>query len=288
MTNIEVKTRSILDSLSNSEKKVAHYFLNNIDSIFSTPIATLAKEADVSQVTWIRFCKAIGFDGLKDLKKTLFTQLNANNNQNTQDSMPDFSDITAYHTVEDMKNAIEATSIQAIRDTMSLLDSQTIQCVVDQLEKARQIKLFGVGASALVANDFYNKLLRIHMNVIFSYDTHTQLTYGATTSSDDLCIIFSYSGATREMLEVLELAKKSGCPTVAITRYSKSPLAGMADYNLFLSAPEIDHRSGAMSSRMAQLALVDLLFTSLASKNYKDYEKYLELSSTVREQHRTN
>ncbi len=69
MTNIEVKTRSMMDSLNNSEKKVATYFLNNIESIFSSPIADLAKESGVSQVTWIRFCKAIGFDGLKDLKK---------------------------------------------------------------------------------------------------------------------------------------------------------------------------------------------------------------------------
>lgn len=79
------------------------------------------------------------------------------------------------------------------------------------------------------------------------------------------------------MLEVLSLAKKSKCPTVAITKYSKkSPLVAGADYSLFLSAPEIDHRSGAMSSRIAQLTVVDLLFTSLANKNYASVEKYLE------------
>lgn len=88
------------------------------------------------------------------------------------------------------------------------------------------------------------------------------------------------------MLEVLSLAKKSKCPTVAITKYSKSPLVTGADYSLYLSAPEIDHRSGAMSSRIAQLTVVDLLFTSLANKNYASVEKYLEESYEVCRKHK--
>lgn len=284
MTNIEVKTRSIMDSLNNSEKKVATYFLRNIESIFSTPIAQLAKESGVSQVTWIRFCKAIGFDGLKDLKKSLFQELNSSNVTDTQTL--DFSDIRQYSTIAQMCNAIKATTIQAVDDTMTLMDFNVLNNVVELISNANCVKLFGVGASALVANDFYNKLLRINKHASFSNDTHTQLTYGANTTSNDIVIIFSYSGTTKEMLEVLSLAKNSKCPTVAITKYSKSPLVADADYSLYLSAPEIDHRSGAMSSRIAQLTVVDLLFTSLANKNYSSVEKYLEESYDICHKHR--
>lgn len=284
MTNIEVKTQSIMDSLNNSEKKVATYFLRNIESIFSTPIAQLAKESGVSQVTWIRFCKAIGFDGLKDLKKNLFQELNSSNVANTQTL--DFSDIRQYSTIAQMCNAIKATTIQAVNDTMTLMDFNVLNTVIELISNANCVKLFGVGASALVANDFYNKLLRINKHASFSNDTHTQLTYGANTTSNDIVIIFSYSGTTKEMLEVLSLAKNSKCPTVAITKYSKSPLVAEADYSLYLSAPEIDHRSGAMSSRIAQLTVVDLLFTSLANKNYSSVEKYLEESYDICHKHR--
>ena len=284
MTNIEVKTRSIMDSLNNSEKKVATYFLNNIESIFSSPIAHLAKESGVSQVTWIRFCKAIGFDGLKDLKKSLFQELNNSNSENTKTL--DFSDIRQHSTIVQMCNAIKASTIQAVDDTMTLMDFEVLSKVVELISNANCVKLFGVSASALVANDFYNKLLRINKNACFSSDTHTQLTYGANTTPNDVVIIFSYSGTTKEMLEVLSLAKKSKCPTVAITKYSKSPLVTGADYCLYLSAPEIDHRSGAMSSRIAQLTVVDLLFTILANKNYSSVEKYLEESYNVCHKHK--
>jgi DNA-binding MurR/RpiR family transcriptional regulator len=285
MTNIEVKTRSMMDSLNNSEKKVAIYFLNNIESIFSSPIAHLAKESGVSQVTWTRFCKAIGFDGLKDLKKSLFQELNNSTSLNAETY--DFSDIRQYSSITQMCNAIRDTTIQAVNDTISLMDFTVLENVVQLISNANCVKLFGVGASALVANDFYYKLLRINKNAAFSNDTQTQLTYGSNTNPNDVVIIFSYSGTTKEMLEVLSLAKKTKCPTVAITKYSKSPLVAGADYSLYLSAPEIDHRSGAMSSRIAQLTVVDLLFTSLANKNYSSVEKYLEKSYEICHKHKS-
>ena len=91
MTAIELRVRSIYDSLSTAEKKVADYFLNNVENIFNLPIATLAEEASVSKVTWVRFCKAIGFDGLKDLKKALFAQMHKIADQNV--SAEPFSDV---------------------------------------------------------------------------------------------------------------------------------------------------------------------------------------------------
>lgn len=284
MTNIEIKTRSIMDSLNNSEKKVATYFLNNIENIFSIPIARLADESGVSQVTWIRFCKAIGYDGLKDLKKSLFIELNNSATDITETL--EFSDIRKDSTLEQMCNTIKNAAIQAVDDTIKLIDPEAFTKAVDIIAKANNVRIFGVGASAQVADDLYKKLMRINKNATFGYDMHTQLTYGANAGPKDVAIIFSYSGTTKEMLEILSLTQKANCPTIAITKYTKSPLVANADYSIYLSAPEIDHRSGAMSSRIAQLTIVDLIFTSLANKNYSKVEKYLEKSSEVCRSHR--
>jgi len=284
MTNIEIKTRSMMDSLNNSEKKVAIYFLNNIENIFSIPIARLAQESGVSQVTWIRFCKAIGFDGLKDLKKSLFMELNASTTESIENQ--GFSDIRKDSTLEQMCNTIRNAAIQAVEDTMKLIDPESFEKVVALLSKAKCIRLFGVGASAQVADDLYKKLMRINKNSIFCYDMHTQLAYIANACPEDVTVIFSYSGTTKEMLEILSLAQESKCPTIAITRFTKSPLVNGADYSIYLSAPEIDHRSGATSSRIAQLTIVDLLFTALASRTYSKVEKYLEKSSAACRSHK--
>lgn len=92
-----------------------------------------------------------------------------------------------------MCNAIKKnTTIQAVDDTMTLMDFNVLHKVVELISNAHCVNLFfGVGASALVANDFfYNKLLRINKNASFSNDTHTQLTYGANTGHHDVVIIF--------------------------------------------------------------------------------------------------
>ena len=84
MTDIEIKTRSIYDELSPAEQKVAWYFLQNLGSVFDDPIAVLAEKSGVSQVMWVRFCKALGFSGLKDMKKNLFFQLSQHQLFNAQ------------------------------------------------------------------------------------------------------------------------------------------------------------------------------------------------------------
>ena len=286
MTNIEIKTRSILDTLNNSEKKVANYLLNNIENIFAMPVAQLATESGVSQVTWVRFCKALGFDGLKDLKKCLFLELNNSSPNESTNTPVVFSDIKEHNNIEQTGNTIKNTAIQAIEDTMKMIDYDELSTIIKAIDHAERIHLFGIGASGIVADDFHRKLIRIGKNACFSYDAHTQLTYGATLNPKDIAIIFSYSGTTSEMLEILSLAKASNCPTVAITKFAKSPLMTGADYSIYLSAPEVDLRSGAMSSRLAQLTIVDMLFTILASKNYSLVEKYLEKSYEACRKHK--
>ena len=69
MTSIEIRVRDLYDDLNDSEKKAASFFLSHVDSVFVLPIAKLAKQADTTQVAWVRLCKHIGFDGLKDMKK---------------------------------------------------------------------------------------------------------------------------------------------------------------------------------------------------------------------------
>ena len=98
MTDIEIKTRSIYDELSPAEQKVAWYFLQNLGSVFDDPIAVLAEKSGVSQVMWVRFCKALGFSGLKDMKKNLFFQLSQQRAEVSAPSM-DFLDTRTYSSV---------------------------------------------------------------------------------------------------------------------------------------------------------------------------------------------
>lgn len=100
MTSIEIRVRDLYDDLNDSEKKAASFFLSHVDSVFVLPIAKLAKQADTTQVAWVRLCKHIGFDGLKDMKKALFNELNETNAPTAQrESSGFFTDIRDYNTI---------------------------------------------------------------------------------------------------------------------------------------------------------------------------------------------
>lgn len=288
MTGIEIRTRAIYDSLSPAEKKVAAYFLSHIDNVFHMPIAALAEDACVSQVAWVRFSKTLGFYGLKDLKKQLFSELNAQSDPERVSAEPLYTDISGHATVEEMAETVKTGSIQAITDTICLLEPDIIREVAARIIRADSIKLFGVGASALVAEDFYHKLLRIGFNVVNSRDFHIQLTYAANLTPRDVAVFFSHTGVTREVVETMKIAQGCGATLVSVTQFGKHPLVAMADYALYTACPEVYRRSGAMSSRIAQLTLVDVLYTAVASMDYHRIKVRLENSYNSCKPHRLN
>ena len=285
MTNIEVRTRDMYDSLTPAEQKVAAFFLTDVNSVFHMPIARLAEVSGASQVAWVRFSKSLGFYGLKDLKKELFSELHRASAQPSNEE-PLYADISGNNTVLQMAETVCAGGIQAVEETLQLADEKVLEKVAEHLIKADSIKLFGVGASALVAEDFYNKLLRIGKNVVFCRDNHIQLTYAANLTSRDVGLFISYSGSTREVVESLNIAKSRGAIIITVTKFGKLPMVLKSDYALFTSCPEVYRRSGAMSSRIAQLIVVDMLYTIMANMDYHRVKPLLENSYNSCSPHR--
>jgi len=74
----------------------------------------------------------------------------------------------------------------------------------------------------------------------------------------------SYSGETYEIVEALQTARAAGATTIAITNFSVSPVAGAADQVLLTASQENILRGGAISSRIAQLSIIDTLFIAVA------------------------
>ena len=160
-------------------------------------------------------------------------------------------------------------NIQSLMDTQKLVDLNTMQRCVDLIHSARIVYLFGIGASLCAAKDAYLKFLRLNKPCIINEDYHSQLIQSRNADPRDLAIVFSYSGNTVEMVECIKSLKRGGTPVIAITRCVASQVSELADYLLYTTANESLFRSGAMSSRISQLNIVDILYTALASQDHK-------------------
>lgn len=265
MKNVMILLRENLNYLNPAEKAAAEYILENPEAASGQSVQAIASSAFVSSAAVIRMCKYLGFKGFKDFRSALTADLAS---QNMSLTLTD-DDIHKDDSLDDIIQKITKKNIQSLYDTLRLMDAKSVDESVKLMQKADRILLFGLGASMIVAQDFYQKFLRINKPCITNEDWHLQLITAKNSSRKDLGIIISYSGETAEMIKCAEELKKNGTPIIAITRCVSSPIGQLADIRLYTTANESLFRSAAMSSRISQLNIVDILYTAFANTEYE-------------------
>ncbi|MBZ9687067.1 MurR/RpiR family transcriptional regulator [Clostridium estertheticum] len=275
--NILLKLREMKDNLTPVERKIADYILENTSQIPRLSIKMLATKSKTSDASVIRFCKSMGCDGYRDLVVSISGSLGSADEAQAEQ----YTDILPGNDINTIINNISMNNCKSIQDTLSVINRDEIAKAVELLRKTQKIDFYGVGASGLVCMDAQQKFMRINKMCHAYTDGHSQLTASVLLESSDVVVIISNSGSTNEILEALEIAKDSGAPVIAITRYNKSELAKKADVVLFISTPEITMRSGAMGSRIAMLNVIDILFAGVASAEYSNVKKYLSKTHNI-------
>lgn len=170
---------------------------------------------------------------------------------------------------------------------MEIMDYKALSEAVELLVKARRIDFYGVGNSGFVALDAQNKFLRINKLATAQTDPHLQILTASNLSKDDAAVFISYTGETRDLLDTLDIVKSTGAKTISITRLGKNSLAGATDINLFMVSDENFIRSGAMSSRIGQLCIIDILFSIVTSRLYSEVKPYLDRSMNASKKKKT-
>lgn len=269
--NTLILLESSLTNLNPSEYRVAQYVIDHPHETINSSIQHLANLTNVSEATIVRLSKKIKCKGFQDLKMKIAMELN-----NANERGPDYDELNMNYSKESVINSISQSNIKSIKNTAQILSPEELEQAILILNKARKICIFGIGASSIIAEDLKQKLTRIDKwcEVGKSYDE--QATLSANLTNEDVVIAISNTGQTEDMIQSLSLARDKGSQIISITKYSKNYIADLANINLFFSSVEKPVRSAAMSSRIAMLNVIDILFISLASRNYERYTKLLE------------
>ena len=256
MKNILLRLRELKDDMSSTIACIAQYISENPEEASRMTARQLANATFASPSSVVRFCRAAGFEGYKEFRQQLMIELVTLKNDDTTENTA----IPANASMEDIIRRVTRRNVQCLTNTQYLLDENTLSKCVDLIESAKKILLFGIGASLCVARDAYLKFLRVNKFCISNDDWHSQLLQAKNSGPDDLAIIFSYSGQTVEMIECVKELKQNGTTVIAVTRLASSPIEKLADYVLNIAAIEPVFRSGAASSRLAQLDVLDILY----------------------------
>lgn len=254
--NGTARIRGAYSTLSKKEQRIADYILKQPEKIIHHTINQVADDLDVAESTVFRFCQRVGFKGYQALKIALASDVVA--------PLQDIhEDITETDTALEIAEKIFSTNGKTIESTRQILEGVSLEKAVELFLGARRIEFFGSGGSAVIALDAYHKFVRSGLQVSAILESHMQLMSASQLTTADVAVVISHSGASKETLDIAKLLKEKGVPMIAITNYAKSPLSKLADVSLYTVSQETAFRSEALASRIAELSLIDALFTAV-------------------------
>lgn len=250
--------------LTNSEKKVADYVLSHrIDAQYMS-ISELAEECEVADATISRFCRRLGLGGYNAFKLELAKASMAARTGAAPESKAVPPTQPEDHTPFDtMCRRRLQENIFALEQTLKLIDAKQLGRAAELIHAARRVVCMGQGSSMVLAEEAWTLFSTISSKFIFISDSHLQLNSVALMSKEDVVLFFSYSGSTRELQDVLTVSRKMGVKVILISRFPKSPGGQLADLVLQCGSNEGPLQVGSSTARMAQLFVLDLLFTEV-------------------------
>ncbi len=154
--------------------------------------------------------------------------------------------------------------------TLNKIDMNVFGQAVDLPVKARRIEFYGFGGLGMVVLDAHHKFLGLGVPCIAYQDSHMQVMSAALLDSDCVVVAIFATGSTKDVIVSTQVVIKSGVRTIGITGREKSPLGRICDCNLQVYSQETAILLAPMSTLIAQLALLDVLFVSGAMKKFED------------------
>ncbi|MBO5587501.1 MAG: MurR/RpiR family transcriptional regulator [Acidaminococcaceae bacterium] len=256
--------RSSYNGLTKSEQKLADYILKNPSDVMHMTMSELADATSSADATVFRFCQKLGFSGFQGLKQALAGDLFSPAESLSQEVGPE-------DTPQEITRKVFQDMIDALQTTGKMLDYRALEQAMDIISRANRVDAYGYGGSGVVAQDIAHRFMRFGMDVHAYSDPHLQIASASLLKPEDVVIAISHTGASIDLLKVLEMARSRGSKIILITSYLKSPATKLADVVLTGMARETNYRSEAMASRLVHLAILDCLYTGVMLRRMDNY-----------------
>ena len=251
------RLRGMMPSLTSAESRVAAYILENPDQIIYLSITELAELAQCAEATIFRLCKRLGYGGYQAFKIALASDLVKPLENIHQEISPDDGLAT-------IAAKVFHSNMEALQDTLKLVQEESLEKAVEALHRAERIEFYGLGGSAPIAMDAYHKFMRVGIPCVALTDPHLQVISARLLKPGAVVFGISHSGSNKDIVESLRVARLAGATTICLTNYPKSPVTKESDICLISSSRESHYRTEAMSSRIAQLSMIDTLFVGVS------------------------
>ena len=274
VTAILARVRTLRPTLGPAVQRIADFIVQHPQDVVHMSVSEVAERTAASEGSVVGFCKLLGATGFQQLKIVLAQEI-------VQPVQLIHEDLEPGDKAAKVMAKIFHSDVQTLLDTQATLEASAVEAAVRILRGARRIEIYGIGSAATIADDAHYRMLRIGLNVKAVVDSHVQAISASLTGPEVAVLTISHSGSTHETVTATRLAREAGAKTIVITNFGKSPIQQFADVLLLTMARETHFRTEAMTSRLAQLAIIDVLIACLALSDYERSVRTLRKTSDV-------
>lgn len=260
--SIFVRIGSEYYTFTAAEKKLADFILSAQDGASRMSISELAEACSVADATVSRFCRRLGYKGYQDFKFAI-----RNASENRMEANPLSGEITGEDSLDTITQKLLNANTSAMAQTLEVLDLEAVARAAKMLRNASTVLCMGQGGSMLIASEACHLFSTVSGKFWPVSDSHMQAMSATMMRDTEVILFFSYSGSTLAMLDTLKMAKDQGGKVILVTRFPNSPGAALADVVLQCGANENPLQSGSIPARIAQMYLIDILFSEYTRKN---------------------
>ncbi|HEY5223858.1 MAG TPA: MurR/RpiR family transcriptional regulator [Microbacteriaceae bacterium] len=262
------RIRSRLPEMSGTMVKIADFVLENPHAPLELSIGELAHQAGTSAATVTRFCRLLGYAGFVPFRVSIATDLGRSDAHESWTA-----DIGRAFGPDDAPRDVLSTLINAhsrtLQETASVIDVNDMARIARGIAASNHVDIYGVGGSAMLADELQARLYRIGINAHAWSEVHAGMTSAAILGPDSVAIGISNTGRTEETIQMLSEAGQAGAMTVAISNNPDSPMAAAADMSIITSVYEHFLQPDDLSAKHGQLLVLDLLYLLVAQQDFK-------------------
>lgn len=257
-------------SLTRSSQKLADYILANTHDSQYMSISSLAECSGVSEASITRFCKSLGLSGYNNLKLALAKAAYVTDIGDPSDTS---DTITSEDTLGSIFRKLYDANVLSLNETMDLLNENEISKAVDFISAADRVFCFGQGGSMVMAMEAWARFSTATSHFVHIEDSHMQVMNIALATEKDVILFFSYSGSTKDMEDIMHIAKERHVSVILITHFPNSRATKYADVILLCGYNESPLQSGSVAAKIGQLFIIECLFYVFCKRNPEIYSK---------------
>ncbi len=258
--------RARFDEFSRSQKDVAQYIVDHLDEAAFQTAEELARRANTSSSTVVRFSQALGFEGFPELQQAARDEYRRR--------PPGVSDALATATPlfsldhTEFEAALAADHVN-VEDTAHKLSRSDVEAAIDAIVSAEKVLIAGTDQMAFFASYLRHLLMLLDLRAEI-VASPSQEALGRLSRIDEQTLVIGLSAGRPHPLitRTMKLARHRKAPTLAITDATLSEVARLARIRLYYSS----NTPAFVRSHTALLSIIQALAYGVYARDAQSYD----------------